>query len=148
MKHHIHLFDKHFVSVCKKLEEPLARGSIFIVYFWFGILKLLGLSPAEQLVEDLFLRTVPFMTFEVFYICFALFEVLIGILFLLKGWERVAVVLLVLHLGMTIMPLFLLPAVTWYAPLVPTLVGQYIIKNVLIAAAGMVILSKIVPKKY
>lgn len=129
------------------MEEPFARGSIFIVYFWFGFLKFLGFSPAEQLVEELYLKTVPFLSFSTFYMLFALFEMLIGIIFLKRGWERYAIILLVLHLITTMMPLVFLPAISWSAFMVPTLVGQYIIKNVLIATAGVVILARMVPKK-
>jgi uncharacterized membrane protein YkgB len=147
MKHLPRLFDTQLVFWCQKMEEPFARGSIFIVYFWFGILKLLGFSPAEQLVQELYLKTVPFLSFSTFYILFALFEMLIGIVFLKRGWERFAIVLLGLHLITTVMPLFFLPAISWSGFMVPTLVGQYIIKNVLIATAGVVILAKMVPKK-
>ena len=72
------------------------------------------------------------MPFNVFYSLFALFEMLIGALFLIKGWERVAIYLLVLHIVTTILPLFLLPNLAWQKFLVPTLEGQYIIKNILI----------------
>ena len=43
------------------------------------------------------------------------------------------------------MPLVFLPAFTWQSFLVPTLEGQYIIKNVLIMACGVVILSHLKP---
>jgi uncharacterized membrane protein YkgB len=53
--------------------------------------------------------------------------------------ERIALVLLVPHMIVTILPLFLLPQIAWQAPFVPTLEGQYMIKNVvIIALAAMV----------
>ena len=67
---------------------------------------------------------------------------LIGLLFLIKGAERLLVARLALHLRTTLMPLFLLPQMAWQGFLTPTLEGQYIIKNVLIIALAFVIVSQ------
>ena len=136
-------FDLVVLSFLKKYNLLFARIAIFIVYFWFGILKLSNLSPAETLVKELFMRTIPFISFQTFYILFALFEILIGILFLVKGAERLVMALLVLHLIATCLPLIILPQITWQRFLVPTLEGQYIIKNVLIIALAIVVVSQI-----
>jgi uncharacterized membrane protein YkgB len=136
-------FDQKVLGFLKKYNLLFARIAIFIVYFWFGILKLFNLSPAEPLVRELFQRTIPFINFHTFYILFALFEMLIGILFLIRGAERLVMALLALHLIATCLPLFLLPQITWQGFLVPTLEGQYIIKNVLIIALAIVIVSQI-----
>ena len=128
-------FNEYF----KKISLPFARLSLFIIYFWFGLLKLIGTSPANPLVEDLQQRTIPFMSFDTFNIWFALFEMLIGVLFLFPKVTKIVLVLLGLHMITTVMPLILLPQVTWQAPLVPTLEGQYIIKNLLIISAAFFI---------
>ncbi|MBI3255861.1 MAG: hypothetical protein HYZ63_02725 [Candidatus Andersenbacteria bacterium] len=114
----------------------LTRLAIFLVYVWFGILKVVYVSPANPLVESLMNKTLPFLTFNQFIVGFGLFEVLIGILFIIPRVEKVALSLLVIHLVTTVMPLFLLPAITWQAAFVPTLEGQYIIKNILIVACA------------
>lgn len=129
----------YIIRRLQSLELPLARIAIFIVYFWFGALKLLGLSPATFLVQELFLKTIAFRPFSAFYILFSLFEILIGILFLVRGCERLAVFLIWIHLMIIVLPLFLLSQRTWQAFLVPTLEGQYIIKNILIAAVAVVV---------
>jgi putative oxidoreductase len=49
--------------------------------------------------------------------------------------------LLLLHVVLTLLPLLLLPGLTWQSPLVPTLEGQYIIKNLVILAAALGIAS-------
>jgi uncharacterized membrane protein YkgB len=138
-------FDPLIISKLQKLEPLLARVSIFIVYFWFGFLKLLGLSPAEPLVEALFEKTIGFVPFGTFYLLFSLFEVTIGIFFLIKGLERLAIFLISLHLVTTILPLLFLPQMVWQGLFVPTLEGQYIIKNILIAALAVGIGSKLIP---
>ncbi len=144
----IQKFDIRVIGFFRKMEMPIARFAIFAVYFWFGLLKLLGLSPATPLVYALFEKMISVMPFAAFYGPFAIFEIAIGVLFLVRGLERVAICLLVLHLATTILPLILLPHIAWQAFLVPTLEGQYIIKNILIAALAIVIGSRLAPMSF
>jgi hypothetical protein len=113
------------------------------VYFYFGLLKLLGLSPAEELVQQLWASTLSFISFDAFQIFFACFEMLIGIVFLIPGKERLALYLLIPHMITTFGPLILLPKLTWKEFMVPTLVGMYIIKNLILIALGIAIASHI-----
>jgi uncharacterized membrane protein YkgB len=142
--------DLEIIHAFRKLSVPVARIGLFIVFFWFGILKVIGvgLSPATPLVEQLFNATMPLsMSFGTFMILFGLFECLIGILFLIRGAERVVIPLLLLHMITTIMPLFCIPEATWSGFLVPTLEGQYIIKNIVIIAAAIGIAAHVHPMK-
>ncbi|OGI68489.1 hypothetical protein A2738_01230 [Candidatus Nomurabacteria bacterium RIFCSPHIGHO2_01_FULL_42_15] len=125
----------------QKISLPFSRFAIFLVYFWFGILKVFDESPANPLVSELLGRTMPFMSFETFIICFGIFEMLIGILFLVPKFTKPVMLLLAAHLAMITMPLFLLPEVAWQGFLVPTMEGQYIIKNILIVAAAIFIFA-------
>lgn len=115
-----------------------AHVALFIVFVWFGSLKLFGLSPAGPLVDSLFQETIgavfPFITANAFMIIFGAYEVLIGILFVVPRMEKLATILLLPHMITTIMPLFVLPEMTWDGFLTPSLEGQYIIKNVIILA--------------
>ncbi len=121
------------------MEVPLARIALFVVYFWFGALKALDMSPAAPLVQELYARTIFSVPFPMFFGAFAVFEMAIGLLFLLRGMERLALLLVAAHLALTALPLALLPDTTWQGFLAPTLEGQYIIKNVLIAALAVVV---------
>lgn len=125
----------------------MARIALFVVFFWFGLLKVLGpeYSPASDLVKSLFEATVPFMAFGTFFLLFGLFECLIGILFLIPGLERIVIPLLIIHLVTTLGPLFLLPEMAWMKFMVPTLEGQYIIKNILIVSAMICIAAHLHP---
>ena len=140
-------FDRIAIGDLRTIEIPLARAAIFIVYFWFGALKLAGASPAGPLVQALAQKIIPFVPFPLFYTLFSLFEMAIGVIFLVRGWERLAILLLAVHLITTAMPLLFLPDITWQGFLAPTLEGQYIIKNVLIIAAAVAIGSKMMPLK-
>ena len=139
--------DKELINFFKMIFLPSARIGIFVIFFWFGLLKVIGLSPASGLVEDLFIKTVPFMSFTLFLILFGLFEMLIGILFLIKGFERVVIPLLFIHMFTTFGPLVFLPSMTWSGFMVPTLEGQYIIKNLALMAAAIGIASHLHPVK-
>lgn len=139
--------DKGLIGFFRKTSVPVARFGLFVIFFWFGMLKVLDMSPASPLVEQLFKETIPFMSFASFNILFGAFEALIGVLFLKKGLERIVIPLLFIHMITTFMPLFLLPAVIWSSFMVPTMEGQYIIKNLVIIAAAVTIASHLHPLK-
>jgi uncharacterized membrane protein YkgB len=139
--------DITLIHFFRKISMPVARLALFVVFFWFGALKVLGLSPASGVVQRLFTETIPFMSFDSFLILFGLFECLIGILFLIRGAERLVIPLLFIHMITTFGPLFLLPSETWSGFMVPTMEGQYIIKNLLIIATAIGIASHLHPLK-
>lgn len=142
----IHQTDARIIHFLRRISIPLARFSLFVVFFWFGILKVIGLSPAGGLVHALFDQTIAgIFPFAAFYVGFALFECLIGILFLIKGAERIVLPLLLLHMIMTFLPLFFLSDLTFSSALVPTIEGQYIIKNLVLIAAAIGIAAHLHP---
>ncbi len=126
----------------KKLTYLLAHVSIFIVFFWFGLLKVLGLSEAYELVDALRSITIPWWPMSSFIVVLGIVEMIIGLLFLSKKTEKIAIAILLPHMCTTFLPLIMLPDMTWQSFMAPTLVGQYIIKNVIIVAlASSVVLG-------
>jgi uncharacterized membrane protein YkgB len=117
------------------------RISLFVIYVWFGVLKLIGQSPANLMVEKLLKQTLPFVTFNQFIIALGIFEIILGILFLLPRFYKIAFVLFLLHMIMTTTPLFLIPQMVWVSTLIPTLEGQYIIKNLALASIVLFLYS-------
>jgi len=120
----------------------LLRISLGVVFFWFGVLKFFpGLSPAEQLAT----RTISTLSFGaitpgVAIYVLATWETLIGVGLMLGRWTRVTLALLFLQMLGTITPLVLFPFETFYRfPYAPTLEGQYIIKNIVLVCAAIVI---------
>lgn len=140
-------FDRVIIGTAQKFFPIFSRIALFIVYFWFGILKVFGLSPAGPLVGELLQKTIPFLTPDQFIFWFGLFEMAIGVLFLIPKLSRLVIFVLVIHLITTAGPLVLLPQITWQAWFVPTLEGQYIIKNLLIIATAMGIVTELHPWK-
>lgn len=120
----------------------LLRIALGVVFLWFGALKLIpGLSPAENLagktIEALTLGIVPA---SVAIPVLALWEVAIGLGLLTGRWMRFTLLLLFVQMAGTVTPLFLFPAETFAQfPFAPTLEGQYIIKNIVLVAAAIVL---------
>ncbi len=139
--------DHSIITFFRRYSEPLSRVAIFVVFFWFGALKVIGASPANPLVANLLEKTLPFITLNTFIILFGMFEMIIGVLFLIPKTERVAILFLALHMITTILPLILLRSVTWNGFLIPTLEGQYIIKNLAIIALATGVAAHLHPMK-
>lgn len=124
----------------------LIRISIGIVFVWFGFLKFFpGLSPAQ----DLAIRTITLLSFGLipdFIIIngLAFWELLIGIGLISGKFMRETLLLLFLQMAGTFAPIFLFPnEVFTHFPYAPTLEGQYIIKNLVLVAAGIVLGGKL-----
>lgn len=137
--------DSTLINFFHRWSFLIARLSLGIVYGWFGILKLVGASPANPLVDSLLQRTLPFLTFDQFIVILGWWELTIAVAFLIPRLERLALVLLAPHLVVTTMPLLLLTPMTWQARWIPTLEGQYIIKNAAIAALALSFLGHVEP---
>jgi len=120
----------------------LLRVSLGIVFLWFGFLKFFpDLSPAQSLAGD----TIEKLTFGVVpagtaVVILAVWETLIGLGLLLGVFLRATLLLLWLQMLGTFTPLFLFPDECFtHVPYAPTLEGQYIIKNIVLISAGIVI---------
>lgn len=132
----LYKIDIELINFFRQVSLPFARFGLFVIFFWFGLLKVIGLSPASELVKHLFENTISWISFDVFIIVFGLFEMIIGILFMIKGTERIVIPFLLIHMITTFLPLFILPKETWSGFLIPTLEGQYIIKNLALIACA------------
>jgi uncharacterized membrane protein YkgB len=139
--------DEKIIDLMRRIFFPFARFAIFLPFFWFGLLKVIEASPASPLVLALLGKTMPFISPDAFLVGFGIFEMIIGISLLIPHFERPAIALLLLHLFTTMMPLFILPSLTWQRAFVPTMEGQYIIKNILFIALAMGIAAHLRPRR-
>lgn len=148
MNNYLQKYEYFIDIVLKQAIMPFARFSLFIVYFWFGALKLFNLSSANGLIDALLAKTMPFIPFDAFIIFLGFVEVMIGLLFIFPRLFKIMFGVMVVHMITTMLPLLLLPDMTWDSFLAPSLEGQYIIKNfVLISLAGMLALHTPVRKR-
>jgi uncharacterized membrane protein YkgB len=120
----------------------ILRISLGVIFLWFGVLKFFpGLSPATALAG----RTVEAITGGLVgagmgVMILAAWEVLIGLGLLTGVAMRATLALLFVQMLGTITPLFFFPNELFTRfPYAPTLEGQYIIKNLVLVAAGIVI---------
>lgn len=124
-----------------------ARAAIAIVYIWFGVLKFWDLSPAGPLARALVDNTIGAAHFHTSFIALAVFECLIGVMFLIPKLTRWAVLLFAIHMAVVCSPVILVPHVAWVKFLAPSLEGQYIIKNLVLIALVVGIVSQDWPVK-
>ena len=123
-----------------QLPYLLLQYSLAIVYIWFGALKPLGLSPANELVT----LTIPWLEPEFFVPFLGYWEVAIGVAFLTRSLLPHALVLMGLQMFGTLLPLVLLPHICFSKfPFVLTLEGQYIIKNLVFISAAIAVAANL-----
>lgn len=134
--------DLRITTLMARYGLTLLRISVGIVFLWFGVLKFFpGLSPAQ----DLAIRTMSILTLglipptpSLYFL--AAWETIIGLGLISGIFMRATLFLLFLQMLGTLTPLFFFPNDTFtVVPIAPTLEGQYIIKNLVLISAGIVI---------
>jgi uncharacterized membrane protein YkgB len=137
-----HVFNSSYFQFSKLMEKhgiDLMRFALAIVYIWFGTLKITGISPAEDLVQ----KTVFWFRPEIFIPTLGIAEVIIGLGFLFKRLIPFTIIVLLLHMAATFFPLFILPKICFNGSLFcPSLVGQYIIKNLVLISGALCVAGK------
>jgi len=137
-----HRADENITAFMRGYGILFLRISVGIVFFWFGVLKFFpGLSPAQ----DLATATIERLTFglirpEISIVILATWEVLIGLGLITGKFLRATLFLLFAQMLGTMTPLVLFSSETFTRfPYAPTFEGQYIIKNLVLISAGLVI---------
>jgi uncharacterized membrane protein YkgB len=124
------------------------RLAIGLVYLWFGALKFF---PSRSPAEGLAARTIErlsggLVTSRVSLPLLAAWECSIGVGLLWGHGRRSILALLWTQMAGTFLPLLFFPRETFAKPLVPTLEGQYIFKNIVIVAGAMVVAATVRPR--
>ncbi|EON79480.1 hypothetical protein ADIS_0047 [Lunatimonas lonarensis] len=141
--------DDAIVKWKRKYSITLLRLSVGLVFFWFGVLKFFpSVSPAEGIVLDTIHQiTFGWLSDRQISVGLATWEALIGIGLIVGRYMRAILFLLFLQLPGTFLPVLFFPdQVFEIIPWVPTLKGQYIFKNLVIVAAGIVLGSQVEEK--
>lgn len=123
----------------------LIACSIGIVYLWFGLLKFFpDVSPAEELAKN----TINQLTFglipsDISYYTLAIWETLIGAFLILGFFKRIVIIFALVHMVFTFTPLVLFPDISFNnTPFSFTIIGQYIVKNIIIVSALVLLLKE------
>jgi uncharacterized membrane protein YkgB len=140
MKRRFDHIDKAIARWMGRWGLPLLRLSLALVFIWFGVLKPFRISPADDLIA----RTVYWFDPDWFIPLLGVWEVLIGVCLLFRPLLRLAIFLLLLQMPGTFLPLVLLPEQCFTRfPWAPSIEGQYIIKNLVLISAALVIGSTV-----
>ncbi|MDW3212244.1 MAG: doxx family protein [Reichenbachiella sp.] len=137
--------DDRLFALADRHGMKLLEASIGIIYLWFGGLKFFpNYSPAEVLAGD----TLDLITFHLFDKQFllrvlAFGEILIGLALILRIKSKYVIWGLLVHMGGTFSPIIFFPEqVFTHPPFGFSMVGQYIMKNLVIISATLVIYTK------
>lgn len=134
--------DRVIIQTLNRISLPTLRISLGIIFIWFGALKPLGNSPANDVIT----KTVYWFNPDIFIPILGIWEIAIGLCLLYAPFIRAGLFLLALQMPGTFLPLILLPEVCFVNfPFDLTLEGQYIVKNLVLIGAAIVVGSRLVP---
>jgi len=121
----------------RRYSIPALRLSLGVVFLWFGALKIAGYTP----VTDLVARTVYWVDPGWFVPVLGVAEVFVGIGLITRRLMRLVLAVFALQMAGTFLVLILLPGVAFQAGnyLLLTVEGEFVIKNLVLLTAGMVV---------
>ena len=119
----------------------LLRLAVALVFIWFGALKILDRSP----VADLVTSTVYWVPSSFFVRFLGAWEMTVGVGLLLPIALRITLFLFWAQMAGTFLVLVVHPALSFQGsnPLLLTLTGEFVIKNLVLITAGLVIGSTV-----
>lgn len=131
---------KHIRHSIEKRGLLILRISVAVIFIWFGFLKFFEGNAAEALASD----TISWLTFgyvdeKTSVVALGAFECVIGLSLLSKKMLNLIIPIMYLQMCGTALPLVVFPEKTWLMFGMPTLEGQYIIKNLVLIAAGIIL---------
>jgi uncharacterized membrane protein YkgB len=129
--------DNLFITFLRRWSIPALRVAIGVIFIWFGVLKLLGVSPVLSLVQ----KTYSFLPLHVFFLVLSIWEMGIGCGLIFKRALRCTLLLLCMHLMGTFIALLQAPSLFFMNnnPLLLTTEGEFVMKNLVLVASALVI---------
>lgn len=133
--------DSRILSLLNRAALPMLRASLAIVFVWFGLLKIVGATPVAELVAD----TVYLLDPDWFVPMLGVFEVLVGVGLLIGRGLRLVLALFVLQMLGTFLVLVVQPEIAFQEgnPLLLTTEGEFVVKNLVLLSAGLLIGSRL-----
>src|SRR5947209_5546134 len=127
----------HVLGLLRRRGVAALRLALGLVFLWFGALKLFDSSPVMEILR----HTYSFLPIKFFALALGMWEVLVGVGLLVKRVLRCTLALLWLHMAGTFVALLLAPSLFFHHgnPLLLTAEGEFVMKNMVLIAAGLVI---------
>lgn len=135
--------DRRIIAFLRRHSLTWLRIALGIVFLWFGALKVFDVSPVSTLVGS----TVYFVDPEWFVPVLGAVEMTVGALLIIHRVLRIALLLLVGQMLGTFLVPFILPEVAFKDgnPLLLTVEGEFVAKNLVLLTAGLVVGSTVRP---
>jgi uncharacterized membrane protein YkgB len=132
--------EQRAVALLRRVGITLLRISLGVVFVWFGALKVANVTP----VGDLVAGTLPFVDPAWFVPFLGGVEVALGLGLLIGRAITVISAVLVAHLCGTFLVLVIQPELAFQNgnPLLLTTIGEFVIKNVVLIAAALVLAAR------
>ncbi len=133
--------DAKVLSALNRAALPMLRASLGVVFVWFGALKVAGVTPVAELVA----HTVYWLDPSWFVPMLGVFEVIVGLGLLVGRALRLVLALFVLQMLGTFLVLVVQPEVAFQNgnPLLLTTEGEFVVKNLVLISAGLLIGSRV-----
>jgi putative oxidoreductase len=143
LRRRLEAYDRNVRQLLGRASPMLLRISLGIVFVWFGALKVAGVSSVGGLVA----ATVPLLDSAWFVPVLGVVEIVIGVAFATGRLLRVVLPVFAAHMAGTFLVLIALPDVAFQGanPLVLTAVGEFVVKNLVLLTAGLVVASGVKP---
>lgn len=137
MSSFIERIDQIVIPFLTRWSLPALRWSLAIVFVWFGALKVLGVSPVVELVAS----TVYWVDPDWFVPVLGVIEILVGVGLAIRWGLRLVLLVLVGQMLGTFLVFALLPEIAFQDgnPLKLTVEGEFVVKNLVLLAAAMVV---------
>jgi len=131
--------ERALVAFTSKHGVTLLRVALAIVFIWFGALKVLGVSPVEELVTKVVFWVPKTAALQVL----GWTEIFVGVALLFRFATRLAMALFFVHMPGTFLVLVLHPELAFQHgnPLLLTTIGEFVLKNIVLLAAGTLLLG-------
>lgn len=128
--------ERAFLAFVEDYSLAMLQYSMVVVYVWFGLLTVTGMSETAGLIADAF----PFVPTGVFLTVLGGWEIAVGLALLSRRTVRLAAVLLAVHAAAVMPTLVLFPNETFtHFPYAPSFEGVYIIKDWVLLAGSMTV---------
>jgi putative oxidoreductase len=128
-----------FIRFAARHGLLIVRLSLGLVFLWFGALKVCGVSPVAGLVTEVLFALSPRLGLQLL----GWTEIVIGLSLVSRVGLRAVMWVFFAHMSGTFLVLFLHPDLAFQGsnPLVLTTLGEFVVKNVVLMAAGLAVVS-------
>jgi len=133
--------DNTVIGFVREYSIPILRIALGVVFVWFGVLKVVGVSP----VADLVAKTLYFLPPRVAVVGMGAVELIIGVGLVTGIAVRLVLLLFIVQMVGTFLALIIRPDMAFQGgnPLILSVHGEFIIKNLVLISAGLVILGTV-----